>query len=70
MSEEQFDETDEEGFEEISSDEVDRIVGSLESLAESVESENIRSYLEEAIHNIYYLVYDDEDLEDDVADAA
>ncbi|MCA9039719.1 MAG: hypothetical protein KDA65_05155 [Planctomycetaceae bacterium] len=67
---EQIDPTEEESFEEISSDEVDRVVSNLETLAETVESENIRSYLEEAINNIFYLVYEDEDLEDDVADAA
>jgi hypothetical protein len=47
-------------MEEISSDEVDRVVTALESLMESVESENIRSYLEEASNEIYYLIYEDE----------
>jgi len=56
MSEEQ-----EEQFEEISSDEVDRIVSELETLIESTDSENIRSYLEEAMNEIYYLVYEDEE---------
>jgi hypothetical protein len=59
-----------EEYEEITSDEVDRVIGELESLMGTVESENIRSYLEEAINSIYYLIYDDEDLEDDVAEAA
>ena len=59
-----------EEYEEITSDEVDRVIGELESLMGTVESENIRSYLEEAINSIYYLIYDDEDLEDDIAEAA
>lgn len=52
-------------FEDINSDEVDRIVDSLEKLMDSVQSETIRSYLEEASNSIYYLVY-----EDDVSEAA
>jgi hypothetical protein len=47
-------------FEEISSEEVDRIVESLDRLIESAQSENIKHYLEEAASNIYYLVYEDE----------
>lgn len=70
MMSEHIDSAEEENFEEISSDEVDRVVSNLETLAETVESENIRTYLEEAINNIYYLVYDEEDLEDDIAEAA
>lgn len=50
-------------FEEISSDEVDRVVASLESLIDSVESENVKAQLDEALNNIYYLVYDEEDEE-------
>jgi hypothetical protein len=57
-------------YEEITSDEVDRVIGELETLMGTVESENIRSYLEEAINSIYYLVYDDEDLDDEVVEAA
>jgi hypothetical protein len=49
-------------YEEISSDEVDRIVEALEELAEGVASENIRVLLEEASQSVYDLVYDDEDL--------
>jgi predicted dinucleotide-utilizing enzyme len=57
----------EEEFEEISSDEVDRIVAALEELVESASSENIKTHLEEALNGIYYLVYDEEagDGEDD-----
>lgn len=50
-------------MEEITSEEVDRVVAALEKLIESVESENIRAYLEEASYQIFYLVYDDEDFE-------
>ena len=48
-------------YEEISSDEVDQVVESLEELAASVTSENIRALLEEASQNVYDLVYDEED---------
>jgi glycerol-3-phosphate dehydrogenase len=39
-----------EEFEEITSDEVDRVVEQLEKLIETVSSENIKSYLEEAVN--------------------
>ena len=55
-----------EEFEEISSEEVDRVVEALDRLMAGVQSENIKHYLEEAASNIYYLVYEDED--DVVAD--
>lgn len=51
-------------YEEISSDEVDRVVEALEALIESVDSENIQAYLEEASSNILALVYDEDDLND------
>jgi DNA-binding transcriptional regulator GbsR (MarR family) len=54
-----------EEFEEISSDEVDRVVSVLEGLAESTKSENIKAHLDEAVNNIYYLVYDESDEEDE-----
>ncbi|MCR9231177.1 hypothetical protein [Gimesia chilikensis] len=50
-----------EEFEEITSEEVDRVVAALESLIESTDSENIRSYLEEAMNEIYFLVYEEEE---------
>ncbi len=53
----------EEEFEEITSDEVDRVIETLEDLVEGVVSENIRAHLENAVNEIFYLVYDDEDLE-------
>ena len=70
MSEEPVIDTDE--YEEISSEEVDRIVESLEELTETVTSENIRTYLEDVTNTIYTLVYDEEEgdeemeLEDDI----
>lgn len=48
-------------YEEISSDEVDRVIEALEKLAGSVASENVRVILENASNDIYYLVYDDEE---------
>ncbi len=45
------------GYEVISSDEVDRIIGSIEELMTRVQSENIRSILDEAADEIYSLVY-------------
>ena len=67
MSEDQI--IDGEEYEEITSEEVDRVVGLLEELMGMVQSQNIRDYLEEASANIYYLVYEDEE-EDSVSDAA
>ena len=48
-------------YEEICSDEVDRVVEKLEQLAEGVASENIRTMLEEASQSIYELIYDGEE---------
>jgi hypothetical protein len=53
-----------EEYEEISSEDVDRIVAALDDLMESTDSLNIRMYLEEAAANIYGLVYDEDDLEE------
>jgi hypothetical protein len=53
-----------EEYEEITSDEVDRVVEQLERLMETVSSENIKSYLEDAVNNIFFLLYDDEDCAD------
>jgi hypothetical protein len=58
MSEEQADGLE---YEEITSDEVDSVVEQLERLMETVQSENIKSYLEDAISNIFFLVYEDDD---------
>lgn len=48
-------------YEEVSSDEVDNVVASLENLMETVDSETIKDMLEECLNSIYYLVYEDED---------
>jgi hypothetical protein len=53
--------SDELEYEEITSDEVDSVVEQLERLAETVQSENIKSYLEDAINSIFFLVYEDDD---------
>ena len=53
----------EDDFEEISSDEVDRVVAVLDDLIETVQSENIQALLEDASNSIFSLVYDEEDLE-------
>lgn len=63
------DSADGEEYEEISSEEVDRVVEALEQLMETVESENIQAFLEEASANILALVYDEEDL-DEIQDEA
>ena len=67
MSEDsQFRLTNSDEYEEINSEEVDRVVEALDRLIEGVQSENIKHYLEEAASNIYYLVYEEEeDLADD-----
>ena len=56
-------------FEEITSDEVDQIVLQLEQLMASVQSENIRVYLEEAADRIHQLIYDDVTSEADLDEA-
>ncbi|MBX3442445.1 MAG: hypothetical protein KF774_08555 [Planctomyces sp.] len=48
------------GYEEITSEEVDRVVEQLETLISQTESENIRSCLEEAADRIFALVYGDD----------
>ena len=57
-------------YEEISSDEVDRVVEALETLMATVDSENIRWYLEDALENVYGLIYSDDDEQDVQAEAA
>lgn len=52
-----------EEFEEITSDEVDRVVEAIEKLTATIESENIRVILENASNDIWFLVYDEEDAE-------
>ncbi|MEZ6122176.1 MAG: hypothetical protein R3C49_03245 [Planctomycetaceae bacterium] len=69
MSDEILNQDDQE-FEEICSDEVDRVVEVLDSLIENIQSENIKHYLEEASSNIYYLVYEDDDQDAGLEQAA
>ena len=64
------DTTADEEFEEISSDEVDRIVAVLDELIETVQSENIQAILEDASNGIFSLVYDENDLEEMQDEAA
>jgi uncharacterized FlaG/YvyC family protein len=59
-----------EEFEEITSDEVDRVVEQLENLMESVSSENIKAHLDDAINSIFFLVYDEEGEGEGTSDAA
>ncbi len=56
--------------EEITSEEVDRVVAVLEELMESVDSENIKVHLDEASTHIYYLIYEDDENADDISEAA
>lgn len=48
-------------YEEITSEEVDRVVAALELLGESVASETIKSIIESCSNEIYYLIYEDEE---------
>ena len=62
--------TEEFEYEEVSSDEVDAVVAALEELGGTIQSETIRAYLEECLNNVYYLVYDEEEEEGDMSEAA
>ena len=57
----------EEDYEEITSEEVDRVVATLEDLIDSVQSENIKAYLQEASNNVFYLIYEDDDAQPEAA---
>ncbi len=70
MSEETVEQADEQDFEEICSDEVDRVVEVLDGLIENIQSENVKHFLEEASSNIYYLVYEDEEASEDADEEA
>jgi hypothetical protein len=54
-------------YEEITSDEVDKVVAALEQLSATVDSETIKAFLEECSTNIYYLIYDDDEEGDSLA---
>ena len=56
----QLNSSDVDEFEEINSEEVDRVVEALDHLIEIAQSENIKHYLEEAASSIYFLVYEEE----------
>lgn len=60
---------DGEDYEEISSEEVDRVVEALEQLMQTTQSENIQAFLEEASSNILGLVYEEDEL-DEIQDEA
>jgi len=47
-------------YEEITSEEVDRVIAGLEALMSQTKSENIRASLEEAADQIFDLVYGDD----------
>jgi len=55
----------EEVDEEISTDEVDRVLETLTNLLESVESSTVHEYLEEAYSHIFSLVYEEDSGEED-----
>ena len=50
---------DDSEYEEIAYEEVDRVCAALEELRDTVESQNIQAYLDDAINNIYGLVYEE-----------
>lgn len=67
MSDEQLSQNpaDDSEYEDISYEEVDRVCAALEELRETVESQNIKAYLDEAINSVYYLVYEEAEDDDD-----
>ena len=70
MSEETVEQAEEHDFEEICSDEVDRVVEVLDGLIENIQSENVKHFLEEASSNVYYLVYEDEEADEEAGEEA
>ncbi|MBY0587689.1 hypothetical protein K2X85_10950 [bacterium] len=54
-------------YEEISVEEVDRVVAALDQMIQSVESETIRAYLEATAEEISYLIDDEEESEGSAA---
>ena len=59
--------TDDIEYEEINSEDVDRVVAALEELSAASSSETIKAFLDECASNVYYLVYADEDETDSLA---
>ncbi|GAB5441444.1 MAG: hypothetical protein Fues2KO_17930 [Fuerstiella sp.] len=70
MSDELNQQLEDQEYEVINSDEVDRVVEVLDNLIDNIESENIKHFLEEASSSIYYLVYEDEEDEGEINQAA
>ena len=58
-----------EGYEVITSEEVDQVVEALDKLMNSIQSENIKVLLEDVSYSIYHLVYEDEDEDEDEDDS-
>ncbi|NIL98683.1 MAG: hypothetical protein GTO53_12225 [Planctomycetales bacterium] len=54
--------------EEISTEEVDRVLETLSDLMQNVESETVHEHLEEAYNGIFALVYEEEEETSEVAD--
>lgn len=70
MSDELNQQLEDQEYEVINSDEVDRVVEVLDNLIDNIESENIKHFLEEASSSIYYLVYEDEEDDGEINQAA
>jgi hypothetical protein len=60
MSENHIAQVNVDEYEEITSEDVDRVIAGLEALMSQTKSENIRAYLEEAADQIFELVYGDD----------
>lgn len=54
-------------YEEIATDEVDRVTAALKALQAGVASQTIREFLEDCATDIHFLVHDDEPGEIDAA---
>lgn len=48
-------------YEEISSNEVDKVIATLEQISDDISSETIKALLAECSNSVYYLVYEDDD---------
>lgn len=57
-------------YEVITSEEVDQVLDQLDQMIQSVESDNVRSILEEAADQIYCLIYSDDEEESQESEAA
>ena len=52
-------------YEEIAYEEVGRVCTALEELRDTVQSQNVRAYLDDAIHSVFYLVYEDDETDEE-----